>query len=112
MAVSKDYVDGFVDTFLPDDQGARLGGWAVIENKKPADRLLAFVGGRLVAQGTPLLDRPDIASDLGETARKSGFTLRAGVTGAKEDDFRVFAVYWRTTLRSSPTTRADPCHEP
>jgi len=93
ISVEKGSVEGYVDSFQPDDQGARIGGWAVAtEGHLPAQRILVFADGRLVGQGAPTLQRPDIRGDLGEQAAKSGFDLRAGAPGAEAADFRVFAV--------------------
>jgi hypothetical protein len=92
--VSEGAIKGFVDSFLPDDQGARIAGWAVArDDRRAAERILVFAHGELVAQGAPTVDRPDIQAQMGDSAAKSGFEVRAGVAGADAADFRVFAVY-------------------
>jgi hypothetical protein len=93
IPVAEGAIEGYVDAFQPDDQGTRIGGWAVsLDDGQPAERILVFVRGRLVAQGVPTLDRPDVQAKLGAGAVRSGFLLPAGVTEVEEDDFRVFAV--------------------
>ena len=87
-------LQGYVDRFEIDDQGARLSGWAVdTDGPRPAERLVVFDDGRLVAQATPTLARPDIVQRFGSDAvAKSGFELRGSATGAKVEDLRVFAL--------------------
>ena len=93
IAVSDGAVQGFVDSGLPDDQSVLLSGWAVgSDDRRPADTILVFLRDRLVAQGTPSLERPDIAAKFGKSALMSGFRIRAVVTDADERDLRTFAV--------------------
>ncbi|MEA2419855.1 MAG: hypothetical protein QOE60_2061 [Thermoleophilaceae bacterium] len=93
IAVQDGAIDGFVDSFEPDDLGTRLGGWAVdVDVRRPAERILVFAGGRLVAQAGPTVDRGDIAAKFGPGASRSGFEVRAPVRDADSADFRVFAI--------------------
>ncbi len=93
--VAEGRLEGFVDAFENDDEGLlRLGGWAVDrEALQPAERVLAFAGTRLIAQGRPTLPRPDIVDSLDtEDVSQSGFELRAGAAGVDPADVRVFAL--------------------
>jgi hypothetical protein len=93
IAVEQGRVEGFVDSVLPDDQGVRLGGWAVGgEGPNPAELLLVFVDGKLVGQGKPTMVRPDIRDRFGDQAERSGFQLRVGVPAGAADQVRVYAV--------------------
>ena len=73
---------GAVDTYL--DQTTRYGGDAIAQgwaadatHKRPAARILAFAGDRLVASRRPTVDRPDIARGLGAPrVTRSGYFLR------------------------------------
>jgi hypothetical protein len=87
-------LQGFVDRPAIDDQGALLAGWAVDpDGPVPAERILVFFRGRLVAQGRPSQSRPDIVENFNTQAvLKSGFELRAAAPGAGIDDLRVFAL--------------------
>jgi hypothetical protein len=92
--VDDDRLEGYVDKFELDDQGVRMGGWAVdVEGRKPAERVLVFAGERLVAQARPTIVRPDIVNRFDTPAvEQSGYELRGGAGGAGLDDLRVFAV--------------------
>jgi hypothetical protein len=91
--VEEGRLTGYVDSFELDDQGVRLGGWAVDPDAKRAvDRILVFAGGRLVAQGEPTLVRPDISGRFGPEAARSGFELRAAVPDGEGDAVRAFAI--------------------
>jgi hypothetical protein len=87
-------IEGFVDRYEIDDQGARVGGWAVAaDGPKPAGRLLVFAGDELIAQGEPNRVRPDIVQRYGTAAvRRSGYELLGGGQGAELSDLRVIAI--------------------
>jgi hypothetical protein len=86
-------LQGYVDSLVVDDQGARLGGWAVDPAAhRAAERILVFSDGRLVAQGEPTVVRPDIGKTFGPAAARSGFDVRWASRGAKAHDLRAFAV--------------------
>ena len=91
--VRKGRLAGYVDRFLRDDQGVRLGGWAAdLVEHRPAERILVFAGDRLVGQGEPSLERPDVATNLGANARQSGYEVRVPLEGGDPGALRVFAV--------------------
>ncbi len=92
--LEKGRIKGFVDDGTGDDQGARLSGWAVdSQGPVPAERVLAFLNGDLIAQARPSRDRPDIVSNLKTDAvLRSGFELRAAIPASELDDLRVFAI--------------------
>jgi hypothetical protein len=94
VPVEEGRLQGFVDKFEIDDQGARLAGWAVEPGGPvPAERVLVFAGTRLVAQGRPTLVRPDIVERYSSPAvSRSGFELRGSAGGAAIGDLRVFAI--------------------
>jgi hypothetical protein len=93
IEVGKGGLQGYVDQFLHDDQGVRLGGWAVDPpENKPVKRILVFAGDRLIAEGVPAVERPDVAGNLGHQAKLSGFGLRVPLQGVKPSQLRVFAV--------------------
>jgi hypothetical protein len=83
---------GYLDSVEFDDQGVRLGGWAVDpRSRRAVDSLLVFSDGRLVARGQPTLPRPDIGGKFGAEAVRSGFDVRAAVTD-KDASFRIVAL--------------------
>jgi hypothetical protein len=92
--VEKGRLQGYVDMPALDDQGFQLRGWAVDpDGPLPAERIVVFLDGRVVAQGRPTLGRPDIVENFGSDAvAKCGFELRGGAPGADLDDLRVFAL--------------------
>jgi Sulfatase len=93
IEVSKGNLQGYVDQFLHDDQGVRLGGWAVDDHgNKPVKRILVFAGDRLVAEGAPSVERPDVAKNLGGQAKMSGFGLRVPLQGVDPSQLSVFAL--------------------
>jgi hypothetical protein len=93
IEVGKGAVEGFVDQLLHDDQGVRLGGWAVDgSGHRPVKQILVFAGGRLVAEGVPSVERPDVAKNLGRQAKLSGFGIRVPLQGVKPSQLRVFAL--------------------
>jgi hypothetical protein len=92
--VEKGRLQGYVDQPQLDDQGFQLRGWAVDpDGPLPAERIVVFLDGRVVAQGQPTLQRPDIVENFGSDAvAKCGFELRGGAPGADLDDLRVVAL--------------------
>ena len=92
--LDKGRIKGFVDDGTGDDQGARLSGWAVdTQGPVPAERVLAFLNGDLIAQARPSRDRPDIAANLkSDAVRVSGFELRLAIPASELGDVRVFAI--------------------
>ncbi|HYP48428.1 MAG TPA: hypothetical protein VEQ61_07285 [Thermoleophilaceae bacterium] len=82
-----------MDDLARDDQGIAVGGWAFDRARnRPVDRIVAFDGRRMLAQETPGVPRPDIAKNLGKSAAKAGFALRANALRGELSRIRVFAV--------------------
>jgi hypothetical protein len=87
-------LEGYVDVLEKDDQGVRLGGWAVdLQGRRPAERVVVFDGTRLVAQGRLTTERPDIVQRYGsDRVARSGYEVRGSAKGAELDHLRVFAL--------------------
>ena len=86
--------DGFVDTVSRDENGELvISGWAIdAGGRRPADRLIAFAGGRLLASGQPTIVRPDVSRTRGDAVARSGFRLTTRVRGVAPSDVRVYAI--------------------
>jgi hypothetical protein len=86
-------IQGYVDRVVRDDQGFQLGGWAAdVHDRVPAERLLAFSRGRLVAQGEPTTSRLAVAKQLGLSDARCGFEFTVPLSAGKAGDLRVFAL--------------------
>jgi hypothetical protein len=93
IEVREGAVVGYVDRFLKDDQGVRVGGWATdVASRRPAKQIIVFEGDRLVGQAKPTLERPDVAKNLGAAAAISGYELRVPVQGGETGALHVFAL--------------------
>lgn len=90
----KGSVEGFVDSLDRDDEGVIIGGWAADRApKRPADRILVFEDGRLLAQEEPSVARPDITESFDSPAvAQSGFELRTNALRGELSAIRVFAL--------------------
>jgi hypothetical protein len=91
-------VDGAVDQVVALAGNAVIvRGWAAdTDAGRVADRVVVFADGRVLASGSPTVDRPDVADTHGAGVLGSGFQLTAGVSGqatrlAKR--LRVFAIH-------------------
>ena len=64
------------------DQSTAQGvtGWAASSKaRRPADRVLVFLGDRFIAAIKPTMDRPDVASSLKAPVALSGFRVQAAL---------------------------------
>jgi hypothetical protein len=88
-------IQGAIDDLARDGSAIRVGGWAASQSaKRPADRVLVFADGRLLAQGTPDVGRPDIVKSMKTFAvGRSGYRFRVSAAGIDEGDIRVIAIY-------------------
>jgi hypothetical protein len=69
-------VAGFVDALEIDGNTVTASGWAIDrQRRRVADRVLVFVGSRLIAEGRPSAPRPDIAQQFGQELERAGFRL-------------------------------------
>jgi hypothetical protein len=77
-------VDGYVERVLQD--GGTLGatGWSATA-AGPADMVLVFAKGELIASGRPTEARPDVAKTIGRAALRSQFRI----TGAAAEGTKV-----------------------
>jgi hypothetical protein len=88
-------LEGFVDSSKDEGDAVAFGGWALPRRgRSPADRILAFGGGRLVYAGAPKLERMDVAKAKRTTARGLGFRFSLPKETATRG-VRVFAVEGR-----------------
>jgi Sulfatase len=90
-------VGGFVESVEPSAGDLAVGGWAAdTKRTRPADRVFVFADGRLLTDGFPTLDRPDIAKTYGPRVLRSGYRLEASTaaagTLAKRGRIRVVAL--------------------
>jgi len=89
------YIMGYLDVFKLEDSVVRVSGWAADkENRIPAQRVLLFVGERLVRQIKPTVDRPDVALAKGESYLRSGWEadLPKDLFGKDKGRLRVIAL--------------------
>jgi hypothetical protein len=83
---------GFVDGAAIADGVLTAGGWATSPSgDRPAERVLAFSGSRLLAVGKLRL-RPDLAERFGKGALTSGFEVSARIAAKDIARVRLFAV--------------------
>jgi len=73
IQVKPSVATGAVEDLSTDGGQLSVTGWAVsAAGHQPADRLLAFSRGRLVATAEPTRPRPDVADSLGDQAQNGG----------------------------------------
>jgi hypothetical protein len=99
---------GFLDQVRTDGHQVQISGWAGEGVRdRPADRVLAFDGGRLLDSTVPSIERPDVAASRGRQLLRSGFILNGLMTGptagSARAHLRVFALFGR---RAVPVPRA------
>ncbi len=94
IAVRPSAATGFVEQLSVEAGKLAITGWATdARSQEPADRLIAFSKGRLVAIGEPTKVRPDVAQAHGSAATTSGFRLTATVARSTDPSrIQVFAV--------------------
>lgn len=89
-------VTGRRDPVSTKDGATGVSGWAFRSaDRRPADRILAFTGNRLVYAGAPALDRPDVAEAYSlPSAARLGFSFAVDVDLARKagERLRIFAV--------------------
>jgi hypothetical protein len=91
-------VQGYIETTgTVGDRVVVVQGWAADTKRgQPAERVLLFAGGRLLADGPPTKPRSDLVRLHGPAVRRSGFVIGgAGARGQKPpspDNLRVIAV--------------------
>ncbi len=72
-----------------------MKGWSATR-AGPAERVVVFVGGRLVASGRPSGPRPDVAKNYGPRALDSEYRASGSVPpGTQPGDVRVFGIRGR-----------------
>jgi Sulfatase len=100
IAVDTTVNAGFLDGIDMKGGVVMVSGWAGDTSRgRVADRVLAFVGERLLAAPRPSLDRPDVAQAKGEALRRAGFNLSAVVKpGTPAAAVRVFALLGRRAV--------------
>lgn len=97
LPVQQGAVRGYIERLTASGNAVIVTGWAAdARRRRPARRVLMFVGNRLVASTVPFLSRPDVANVVGKGAERSGFVL-AGVSDealalAKSSRLRILAV--------------------
>lgn len=83
---------GYFENVRVEGRTVSLGGWAA-SRAGPAERVVAFAGGRFLAEGAPTRARPDIAGAFGPEALLSGFSLLGVFSGDVDSSaIRVFAL--------------------
>ena len=90
-------VEGFVDRTRGSARLVVFEGWAGdTQSRRPAERVVAFSGDRLIASVRPDLPRPDLVKAYGPSLAKAGFQLGGETTfaegGSPAPELRVFAV--------------------
>jgi 4-amino-4-deoxy-L-arabinose transferase-like glycosyltransferase len=96
IEVSGGTARGLLDGVSISRRRITIRGWATdADGRGPADWILAFADGRLVASGRPNVPRPDVMGDS-QAIPFSGFELTAPATDTTEGDerprLRIFAV--------------------
>jgi hypothetical protein len=90
-------VEGFVDRTRGSARLVVFEGWAAdTQSRRPAERVIAFSGDRLIASVRPDLPRSDLVKAYGPSLAKAGFQLGGATTPAEDGspapELRVFAV--------------------
>jgi hypothetical protein len=82
-------VSGYVEQVIQDGGTLTATGWSATP-KGPADSVLVFADGKLVASGRPTEARPDVAKVIGRAALRSQFRV-LGAAGSGTD-VRIFGI--------------------
>jgi hypothetical protein len=85
-------VGGYVERVTRDGGTLAVNGWSATK-KGPADQILVFAGGKLVAAGRPAGARPDDATTIAPAALQSGFRVSGAAQGSGA--LRVFGLRGR-----------------
>jgi hypothetical protein len=85
-------VKGYVERVVEDAGTLSVRRWSATPDR-PADRVVVFANGGLLAVGRPIDPRPDVAEAIGRNALRSQFTV-SGVAepGTSVEDVRVFGL--------------------
>jgi hypothetical protein len=76
IVVTPGRLAGFIDSVTAIKNTVEVRGWAADpESGTPAERILAFSQGSLVAQGRPRVERPDLEPKYGAAATGAGYRL-------------------------------------
>jgi hypothetical protein len=95
IAVVPGAVAGFVESVKIGSQAVSATGWGAVKGQGPADYVLMFVDGKLVAEAEPNVDRADLVEGYGAQSKKAGFQVAGVVKGdntPSESDIQVLAV--------------------
>jgi hypothetical protein len=86
---------GFLEDATIEGGGMHASGWSASKSRGAATTVVAFVGGKFVAEAVPGTDRPDVAKLFGDDAERSGFQLNAQVPAdaGGDADVRVFGIF-------------------
>jgi hypothetical protein len=100
IAVDPAATGGFLDAIAVERGQVEISGWAGdAERGRVAERVLAFVRGRLVAAARPGIERADVAQATGPQLLRSGFELRARLAQrVPTSQVQVFAVFGRRAM--------------
>jgi hypothetical protein len=83
---------GFFENVTGESTAIGIAGWAATR-EGAAERVVAFAGGRFLAEGPPTRARPDVANELGPAASLSGFSLLGvGARPIDPSSVRVFGL--------------------
>ena len=107
VGVAPGAVQGFVDAVSTSGGSLTATGWAADTDRLlPADQVLAFSDGRLVASGVPSQARRDVADHFGEGVELCGYALR--LPGAPAVDRRTLRAFGIVGRRASELTLSEP----
>jgi hypothetical protein len=85
IEVSAGMLEGFVEGLTAADNRLEVKGWAWDpEAGRPAERILAFANGSLVAEGRPTVKRPDLQQSYGAKAARAGYRLVATTVKSRQ----------------------------
>jgi Sulfatase len=82
-------IKGYVERVVQDGGTLAAEGWSATA-EGPADTILVFAQGKLVASGRPTERRPDVAKVVGRAALRSQFRVIGAATS--DTDVRVFGI--------------------
>jgi hypothetical protein len=87
-------VTGVVDAVSRVGRAMQLTGWVVGPDNRPAQRVVAFAGDRLVAAGVPNRTREDVAKDRGIQAGDVGYVLAlpADLRPSEREGIRLYGI--------------------
>jgi hypothetical protein len=79
-------MEGFAERLTADDNRLEILGWAVESaTDRPASRVLAYAGDKLLGEVRPSIPRPDLAADYGRAAAaRAGFRLVVRTVQARQ----------------------------